>query len=337
MNVAFGKILCCGIAFLAYAGYSQAEDVDPNFALVSAQVKNICQKLSETSIPSADQPDAALADTLKKCDAADLYYGFSQPANFIQARQCAYLKQDYGVLAMIYANARGVSRNWDLAVHFACKAGFSPDEIEGRVLHLVQLRDKHWQGSNFDICDDVTSGYMMGVCASNQEQLSKAQRHNQLTTLTASWSETDKTALTQLQQAAEHFFAVRASNEVDHSGTGRAAFEIEERAVLKADLLTSLQNLENHHFPQYSAAQAADADKQLNTVYQKIIKNNDFSVGTVDRSSVQKTQVQWLKYRDAWIAFGKIKYPQVDADSWKTWLAEKRIKMLQDLADSTNG
>lgn len=323
----FYKATCLGLALVIYAGLGNAEEADPNFALVSPQVKNICQKVENTPIPT---------QISENCDAANFYYGFKQPVDFVKARQCAYGAHDYAVLTMIYANGQGVERNWDLAIHFACKAGFAADEIEGRVMHLVQLRDQHWQGKNFDICDDVTSGYMMGVCASYQATLAQTHRQRQLTELTQGWSEIDKKALQHLQNVANAFFTARSANEVDLSGTDRGASQLEEEGALRDDLMSSLKNFANGHLPIYTVSQAVNADQQLNIVYKQIEGNKDFAVGTIDRSGVKRTQILWLNYRDAWIAFGKIKYPQVDADSWKTWLTDKRLKMLQDLAESSN-
>ena len=36
-------------------------------------------------------------------------------------------------------------------------------------------------------------------------------------------------------------------------------------------------------------------------------------------------------YRDAWIAFGKVKYPQVAPNAWRAWFTRKRIAMLEGL------
>ncbi len=329
------KVLFFSIGCLAYTGAGIAEEVDPNFALVSAPVKKICQQVANAVVPAGDQPNQDLAKTLKNCDAASFYYGFNPPADAVKARQCAYATQNFPVLTMIYANGKGAQRNWDLAIHFACKAGFAPDEIEGRVLHLVQLRDKNWQGNDFDICTDVTSGYMMGVCASQQEKLANIHRQQQIAELTAGWNEADKKALMQLLQTANDFFTTHGANEVDLSGSDRVAAEIEEEGSLQDEFLSSLKDLVKGNIPNYSPDQAVNFDQALNKMYQQIEENKDFSVGTVDRLSVKKTQLEWLKYRDAWIEFGKMKFPQVSEDSWKAWLTEKRIKMLQDLADST--
>jgi uncharacterized protein YecT (DUF1311 family) len=51
--------------------------------------------------------------------------------------------------------------------------------------------------------------------------------------------------------------------------------------------------------------------------------------GTVTPNGVKLAQRAWLRYRDAWVKFGVVKYPAVSTDSWKTWLTQQRIPLLQ--------
>jgi hypothetical protein len=39
----------------------------------------------------------------------------------------------------------------------------------------------------------------------------------------------------------------------------------------------------------------------------------------------------WMRYREAWVQFGKVKFPSVTADSWRTWLTRERIAMWKDI------
>ncbi len=98
-------------------------------------------------------------------------------------------------------------------------------------------------------------------------------------------------------------------------------------------MLNSLIEFSNGHFPNYTQGQTTQYDHELNQVYQYIEKNTHFSYGTISRQGIKKTQLAWLKYRDAWVDFGKTKYPQIDPQSWQTWLTKKRITMLQELQD----
>ncbi len=159
------KIFLVSFFILVFPFNLYANDQNSNYAQVSPQIKSICQQYLQTTIPAADLPSNFELESLKNCNATDLYYGIHQPADYIRARQCAFANKDYGILTTIYANGKGVSRNWDLAIKFACQAGFAPDEIEGRVQHLLDMRSNTTSNLEFDFCDDITSGYKRN-CAS---------------------------------------------------------------------------------------------------------------------------------------------------------------------------
>ncbi|MBS0349799.1 MAG: DUF1311 domain-containing protein [Proteobacteria bacterium] len=328
------KIFITHIILFSLSTIAFAEPSDPNFDLVSPQTKTLCQQTDQAKPPAADIPDDQQAKQLKNCDAASLYYGFTGAPDVVKARQCAFVTKNYGVLAMIYANAKGVERNLDLAIQYACKAGFAADEIEARVMHLVDLKNQHWQGDNFDLCDDVTSGYMMGVCADVQQKLASSKTQKQMAAVIGQWSESDKKSFEQLLKSANQYFEIRGENEVDLSGTDRVASQLEEEQNLRNDFYASLVAFEKGQLPQFSQEQADKLDQDLNSIYKKIQRDSQFTMGSIDRAGVKKTQLQWLKYREAWVEFGKQKYPKVTPESWRAWLTKKRVKMLQELAGS---
>ncbi|WP_446808560.1 lysozyme inhibitor LprI family protein [Methylomonas sp. 2BW1-5-20] len=104
-----------------------------------------------------------------------------------------------------------------------------------------------------------------------------------------------------------------------------------ESIDLENDFIGSLENFENGQVPSFTSQQFSNADTKLNAIYKRIqTETKDASWGTITNNGIMKTQREWLKYRDAWVKFGSIKYPAVSATSWKTYLTEKRIKMLED-------
>lgn len=304
---------------------------DPNMAMVSTEVKKICLQIQNKILPVEAQ---VTANAVKpSCDALNYYYGFDNNPNFVKARECAYLHKNYPVLTMIYANGKGTARNWDLALYYACRSGFAPAEIEGRVNHLTQLMHKNTNNFVFDMCDDVTSGYMMGQCAAIKERLQQSKRQIKLAKLTAHWNEQEQQALKTLKAATENFFKVRLDNEVDLSGSAREALLIEEREILEDNWLSSLEELNKNHFPEFDQAQYQQKDRELNQIYKKILSQKDFTAGTVNQKGIKRTQQAWVQYKNAWVVYGKNRYPQVSADSWQAWLTEQRIKMLQEFID----
>ncbi len=301
--------------------------------------QKICERVKYTPFPAEDRPHPAAIRVLGKCSSDDLYYGFGRPADPEKARQCAYVEMENGdalvfggssILMTIYANGVGAKRNFDLAIKLACNIEGAPAEVEGRVEHLQKLKEQNWQGRDFSLCDDITSGFMQGHCTAHEQRFSDIKRKNTLTILTAKWSAEDKAAYNSLRKAADRFFEARTDNEVDLSGTARSAFIIEERASLEDDFADSLQKIGRGEIPNYSSRGFKDTDAKLNAVYQKIQKTDDFSAGTVTKEGIKAAQREWIRYRDTWVAFGQKKYQAVSADSLKAWLTEKRIKMLEE-------
>ena len=46
-----------------------------------------------------------------------------------------------------------------------------------------------------------------------------------------------------------------------------------------------------------------------------------------------KTQILWIPYREAWLSLVAQARPGANREAWKAWLAEKRTKMLKELAE----
>jgi uncharacterized protein YecT (DUF1311 family) len=234
------------------------------------------------------------------------------------------------MLMTIYANGVGASRNYDLAIKLACKIEGAPAEVEGRVEHLEKLKAKNWQGRDFSLCDDITSGFMQGHCAAHEQRFADIKRENKLAALMAAWSPEDRNAYSVLRETARRFFEARVDNEVDLSGTARSAFIIEEEAALERDFAQSLNELEQGKAPTYSSEDFRLADGKLNSVYRRVQNAKPSLWGTVTKEGIKNTQRVWIKYRDAWVVFADRKYPAVGADSIMTRLSKKRTRMLEE-------
>lgn len=309
----------------------------------AASVEAVCARYKDLPFPAADRPGPEAAKTLVGCDAEMLYYGIGRIPDPTAARNCAFAQMDRGddsvwggagILMMVYANGKGAQRNLDLAIKLACTIGGAPAEIEGRLQHLDTIRTAGIGHADFDLCDDITSGYMMGYCSAHVARVQQVSRSERLDRLTAKWAGGEKTSLRRLEKLADRYFEARVDYEVDASGTARAAMAISEDAALREDLLASLERFESGSLPRYSEPQFAAADARLNGVYTRVLSIPEFSHGTVTKGGIKATQRLWLKYRDAWVAFGKVKYPRVSATNWKAELTEKRIPMLEEFLDN---
>lgn len=304
-----------------------------------------CDQYDSVQVPLSDLPTNQDRKVLASCTAEDLYFGFDHPANPERARKCAYIEREKeegegvsekvfgaaGLLTMIYANGKGAARNFDLALKFACEVDGAEAENFGRFNHLLRLRNENWAGNDFNLCDDATSGFMEGWCAHLQERFDEAERRRKLENIVKNWHSADKAAFVELRRSANAFFEASARNEVDLTGTGRAAFEIEAEATLNDGFIEALEKFERGQLPNFTLAEFRVSDAKLNADYAKTQSQRvDHSmIGTVTPEGIKIAQRAWLRYREAWVRFGHQKYPGVSADSWRTWLTQERVKMLQ--------
>jgi hypothetical protein len=305
--------------------FSQSTISDPG-------AKQMCASVKDVELPAADRPTPAEEKALAKCVSADLYFGFGQAADPEKARKCAYAELDRNdktliggkaILMMVYANGKGATRNFDVAIKLACSIGGAPGDDIGRVYQLDRLKKQNWTGNNFSVCDHSSGREMYEQCAILSERFDKIERDHKFNELTAGWKPAEKKAFGTFMEEANRFYEVQAKNGVNLEGT----FEIQEEIFFKNNLLSSLQAFERGELPNYTAEEFQRAEAAESAAYQRTQTGNVTQWGTVTRQSVQKSEDEWRRYRNAWIAFGRQKYPGVSEQSWKAWLDTDRTVM----------
>lgn len=303
--------------------------------------KAICRSVLDREPPAADRPDPAAAAALKGCDSEALLYGIGMPADPVKARHCAFVEAEAeqqgagvfgrGTLMTIYANGSGVKQDLDVAIHLACGVDGAPAESHGRVLHLAALKRDGPGEEPFHFCDDVTSGFAGGICAGHSARIADAQRESEIAALTASWTAAEKEALAKLRAAYDAYAEAHAGGEIDMSGTLRGAFFIGAQQRLRGELLAMLRDLEGGRAPKLGTVDLRREDARLNAEYRRIIasfaKEEDFP-GTVTKEGVRDAQRAWLRYRDAFLAFAAVRYPQLSRDGLAAWLTRQRTELL---------
>jgi len=43
---------------------------------------------------------------------------------------------------------------------------------------------------------------------------------------------------------------------------------------------------------------------------------------------IRMAERAWIVYRDAWVRFAKVRWPEVSEDSWLTFLSEERVRRM---------
>ncbi len=218
----------------------------------------------------------------------------------------------------------------ELVLNLVIRGSQVPAEL-GAAIKVVYANWKKGVVAPFDLCDYITSGMGQGYCAFREEKKAEAKRIARENAIIEKWPKDQQTAYGLLKTAADDFFITRSRNEVDLSGTGRAAFEIEEEDLLKKDFQKAISRFEKGKFPKFTSKDFKKSDFDLNDLYSRIMKLKDLQYGTVTPEEVKTVQLKWVPYREAWVKFGSLRYPSVSGDSWRTWLTKARMKQLEDL------
>ena len=108
---AIARRVLCGLALGAGLSATAADTYDA----MMAEVRRDCVKAAP-AWPGRDQPPAGA----KPCDSTGFCYGIDKPVDYAQARLCAFAEPDLGVLAMLYANGQGVTRDYGVARKAVC-------------------------------------------------------------------------------------------------------------------------------------------------------------------------------------------------------------------------
>jgi hypothetical protein len=122
-----------------------------------------------------------------------------------------------------------------------------------------------------------------------------------------------------------------------NGGTGCGVESAQKEASINYQFLLIAQGFRKNGFPTYSASDFATADQQLNTAYKNVLTrqpdtcslvgSNDFG-NCVSRSQWREMERAWIRYRDAWVAFGSFKWPQISPETLKTHLTLQQMRQL---------
>lgn len=315
---------------------------DPEYAQHAefATSRRICDQLRRVELPDAKRPDRREQGGMAGCRSEALYYGIGVPVDAKAAFACAQLEADDMfagdmMLMTMYANGKGVAVDLDKAIALACVGDGAPMEIHYRVQSLTQRRgvtptaEFHW-------CDDITSGLNMGWCAAHAARFDEATQAEDVKAFRRHWREGEAAVrLEALLAAAKNFVSVRG-NEVDQSGTARAALVIEAEAEVRRRLYDDLHDLAGSQMRLAAAATDTDADAELNRVYKRVMAY-DFGEygGALSPAAIRGVQRAWLKYRDAWVAFVKAAAPGLPPQAVINLQTRHRIAQLRELIGET--
>ena len=306
--------------------------------------KQVCAHATAQPLPAQAPAGPLPAAELNGCDETALYYGNPGQPDYGAALQCGWYQRAHpqpsvgnmfygpGVLAMLYANGQGVTRDLNLAIRFACENTWAADaEMEGRIGHLEQMQSSPSAAKSFDLCDDGTSGLTMGTCASVDARRLDTVRDGKILAVTASLPVAARTAFATLQHAEADFEDQRAGKEIDLSGTARGMFVLHEEGILRDQFLINLQRFGRSDIPQATVADLAALDKSLNATYQAALGTRPTGGSTITPDGVRETERAWLRLAEAWQAFARVAYPTLSSTRLRAQLIRLRLHQLRSL------
>jgi hypothetical protein len=310
---------------------------DPQYARSQA----LCRQLRTREPPGADQPAGQAAASLRGCDAEALYYGIGVRRDPARARACAFTQSPghpslepfsgRAMLMTIYANGAGARRDLDVAIHLACGiAGLAPAEYDARVTHLARLRGAARRGPDFHYCDDIRGGLAEGLCSAHRAALARPQREAALRALIARWTPEERAAFEPLRRAFEEFVAASSAGDLA-SASLRGRLE----QGLRDQFADMLQRLSAGRAPRFTPGQFGTEDLQLNQAYRARLEDERlYDAPGMSVASLQNAQRAWLRYRDAFLAFARVKYPGVARESLAAWITRNRSEIIPGLNSS---
>jgi uncharacterized protein YecT (DUF1311 family) len=302
-----------------------------------AESKRICAQFRAVAVPDPHRQDQRSQGGMPGCSSEALYYT-GRPNDALAAFACAQHEaadEVFGgdmMLMTIYANGKGARRDLDKAIALACTLGGAPMEIHSRVQNLFALRGKPQTEEEFDWCDDITSGYAMGACASHEQRMAKATRELKFKDFKTRWQQAEiARRLETLIKSAEAFAVSRAA-EVDQSGTARGAMVVAAEEEVMGLLLDDLNHVATNAPALAQALSDNAADSELNRVYKKVMAGDfDDLAGMPTRDGIKSVQRQWLKYRDSWTAFFTLARPEIAAQAMVNLQTRHRVAQLHEL------
>lgn len=289
------------------------------------------------------QPPPAATES-GRCDASALYYDTlgapdAREADWRRVHACAARTNAHGVLMMLYANGHGARPQLALATRHACSIQSPVNEMKSRVQHLQRVAANREPGP-VDVCDDVASAEMRGQCGAVRERQRGKQRASQLATLSRGWTEKEQLGLEMASKAVQYFAQHRMDYETDKDSGAARSLQLETQTAELDTFAADVLDFEAGRGPRFSEAEFASLEKKMDALYRQFMLNRPASsayLGSIRKTSVEKTQHAWLAYRDAMELFGAIRYPALPGSGLRALLTARRIRQLTELDNAAAG
>jgi len=285
------------------------------------------------------------------CASYRSYRGIGRPVNYAEARACAWQErlaqkaqlaqnQDQPtswvvggslILADIYANGVGVQRNVPLAMRFACEV-----EPSMAMNGLSEIKQPSGKRGPLEFCDYAGSTFTMNFCGGYASEIKDERRSQYYNSLKSSMDPEQKAAFVKLL-VAQNAYVDSHISEVYQGGTIRAIRTIGSQEILSKLFREEITHFERKQWPVLSANQIATSDVLLQREYEKKLREiqkrtkDEIDEGSVTAGGLSNAQKAWEAYRDAWVAFARLRYPSA-ADAIRAQITLDRYRLVKTIS-----
>jgi uncharacterized protein YecT (DUF1311 family) len=294
-----------------------------------ADVPADCSSYASIPLP-AEAEKAPVPKTAPACASYRSYRGIGRPVNYSEARACAWQerlaeKAELGqnpkepsawvvggslILADIYFNGAGVQRNIPLAIRFACEADVGMLALPD----VAKLNGSPPAHGAFEFCDYAVTTFTMNFCNGYASEIEDDRRSRYYNSLKSSMTPEQRAAFDKLL-AAQNAYVEAHDSEVYQGGTIRVMRTIGSEGILNDLFHTEVVHFERKKWPVLSENQIATADSLLHREYEKKLQQlgaqtkEEIDDGAVTAGHLASIEEAWETYRDAWVAFARLRYP----------------------------
>jgi uncharacterized protein YecT (DUF1311 family) len=308
-SVMTGLLLMAVLLSASSAVFAQDDEKIPT----EAEAQAICARFAGYKPgPEARATDQdRKAFSAKSADCTGYVYDTGEGTNRDKGRRCCLVHGDCNrELGMIFANGWGVHRDYDAATYFLCHADgeMAPFEQWEMLGHVETMR-KAGQPKDLDFCDYAESGYGTSWCA----QLDLARRSVDWERRVAAVRPSLGAAapsLAALRKAADTFIEANAEAEAADSlgGTIYPTLVLGSQASENEAFVANLERFGRQRADTVPPETLKTADAALNAAYKAAMGREEFTDDHALSESLRAAQRTWLHYRDAWIAFYRLRW-----------------------------
>ena len=197
-------------------------------------------------------------------------------------------------------------------MRFACESEQGLAKLA--LADIAKLHDSPRAAGPFEFCDYAASTLTMNFCSSYASEIEDDHRSRFFNSLKSSMTPEQQAAFEELLAAQNAYINAHAL-EVDQGGSIRGIRTAGSQRILKELFHTDVVQFERKKWPTLSASQTTAADAWLQREYantvQQLRKQTKGSIdqGAVTAGNLSAVEETWQNYRDAWVAFARLRYP----------------------------